>query len=302
MSSKQRPKQAPKAPDSPVVGPPTDTLAVASIMEAIKASEGSVLAKIEETVSTLSTDLHTKIESLSAELRQEINTVRSETREALETANRELKLHATSIRSLEDGASHYSDRVVELETQLTSLSSQVKQLSSKVEDLESRQRRDNCRIIGVEESLGDIRMERSVAKLLQDALGLDYTPTLDRAHRSLLPKPKQGDPPRPIVVKFHYFQEKMDVLRRALSRRPVLHNNKPIYIYPDYTAAVRKRRAAFKEARELLSHCPNTRFGLLFPATLKITGPHGEQRSFDNPAEAKQYIIGHLQTEEDTGN
>lgn len=277
---------------------PTDTLAVTSIMEAIKASERSVLAKIEVTVSTLSTDLHTKIEGLSNELRQEINTVRSEAREALETANQELKLHATSIRSLEDGANHYSDRVVELETQLTSLSSQVKQLTSKAEDLESRQRRDNLRIIGVEESFGDIRMERSVAKLLQDALGLDYTPTLDRAHRSLMPKPKQGDPPRPIVVKFHYFQEKMDVLRRASSRRPVQHNNKPIYIYPDYTAAVRKRWAAFKEARELLSHCPNTRFGLLFPATLKITGPNGEQRSFDNPAEAKQYIVGHLQTEE----
>ena len=75
MSSKQRPKEAAKTPDSPVEGPLTDTSAVASIMEAIKASERSVLAKMENMVSTLSTDLHTQIESLSAELRQEINMV-----------------------------------------------------------------------------------------------------------------------------------------------------------------------------------------------------------------------------------
>ena len=149
MPRKLRPKRATTPPDSPMAEAPTDTSAVASIMEAIKASERSVLTKIEDTVSALATDLHTKIESLSDELRQEINTVRSEAREALETANQELKIHATSIRSLEDRANHYSDRVVELETQLTSLSSRVKQLTSKAEDLESRQRRDNLRIIGL---------------------------------------------------------------------------------------------------------------------------------------------------------
>ncbi len=51
-----------------------------------------------------------------------------------------------------------------------------------MEDLESRQRRDNCRIIGVEEGFGESRPELAVAKMLQDALALDYSPKLDRAH------------------------------------------------------------------------------------------------------------------------
>lgn len=176
---------------------PADTLAVATIMEAIK--EQTVMA--EDTV-ILSTDLQAKIENLSKELRGEIAMVGSETQEALETANQELKLQTTSLRSLEDGVNHYSDRLVELESQLSVLSSQVNQLTFKTEDLESRQHKDNCCIIGVDESLRDICMERSVAKLLQDSLGLEYTPTLDHAHRSLLPKPKQGDPPQAIIVKF----------------------------------------------------------------------------------------------------
>lgn len=300
MSSKNRPKQGVKAPDSPGREPPKDTpeLAVTAIMDAIKASEQSVTAKIENSVSALSADLHMKIESLSAELRKEINAVRSELHEALDSANQELKLQATSIRELTEGANQYSDRVVELESKVTSLSSQMKQMTDKVEDLESRQRRDNCRILGVDENFGDSRMERSVAKLLQETLGLDYTPTLDRAHRSLLPKPRGGDPPRPIVVKFHYFQEKMDILRKASTQRPIQYNNKQIFIYPDYTATVRKRRAAFKEARELLRSCPNTRFGLIFPATLKITAPNGELRSFDDPAKAKEYITRHLRAKD----
>ena len=202
------------------------------------------------------------------------------------------------MRSLEEGANDYSDWVVELEAEVKSLKSNVKQLATKTEYMESRQRRDNCRMVGVEESFGEVRIEQAVAKLLQDSLKLDYTPAIDRAYRSPQPRQRDGDPPRQIMVKFHYFQEKMDVLRKTYSQRPILHNNKQIFIYPDYSAAVRKQSAAFKEARALLRSCPNTRFGLRFPATLKITSPSGEQRSFDNPSEAEEYITRHLQTKD----
>lgn len=110
-------------------------------------------------------------------------------------SNQELKIHATSIHSLEDGANHYPDQVFELETQLALLSSQIKHMTSKAEDLHSGQHRENVCIIGVEESLRYFCMEGLVAKLLQDALGLDYTPTLDQAHRSLHTQTQTGDLP-----------------------------------------------------------------------------------------------------------
>lgn len=65
---------------------------------------------------------------------------------------------------------------------------------------------------------------------------------------------------------------------------------------------VRKWWAAFKEARELLRLCPNTRLGLFFPATLKITPPNWKQRSFDDPIEARKCIIEHLQTKSGGSN
>lgn len=92
-----------------------------------------------------------------------------------------------------------------------------------------------------------------MAELLKEALALDYTPTLDRAHKSLQPRPKEGTALRPIIVKFYYFQEKVDVLRKAMGAGPITHNGKRFYIYPDYSA--RKKRVAFTEVRGLLRRC-----------------------------------------------
>lgn len=98
-----------------------------------------------------------------------------------------------------------------LEKQVSRLSSDVVKLTSKVEDLENRQRWGNGRIFSVREGLETVdgmRPTLSIAKLLQEILGLDYAPTLDRAHRSIQSASKNGEPPRPILVKFHYLQEK----------------------------------------------------------------------------------------------
>ncbi|KAI4816700.1 hypothetical protein KUCAC02_009015 [Chaenocephalus aceratus] len=137
----------------------------------------------------------------------------------------------------------------------------IMMLVDKTEDLESRQRRDNCRLVGVAEGTGNIRPEKAIAQLLQDALSLDYTPTLDRAHRGLQPKPADGDAPRPIIIKFHYFQEKADIIRKAMGAGPIFHNGKHL-------------------------HLP----GLHTLATLKITTSTGEQKSFEDPTKAKHYI------------
>lgn len=64
---------------------------------------------------------------------------------------------ATCIDDLKEGANGYANRVMELETKVAPLSSQVTWLMDKTEDLESRQRTDNCRLIGVEDGFEKIR-------------------------------------------------------------------------------------------------------------------------------------------------
>lgn len=243
MPKNPKSKSSPDASDSLDADPPgrvepmsdTDT-----IMAALQRTEQSVLAKIDSSVTAAAGELHKKIDNLSSDMRSEILNVRTELTKAMEDMQKENAAFATRMEELEEGANCYANRVVELEAKVTTLSSQVTRLMDKTDDLESRQRRDNCRLIGVQEGFGNIRPEKAVAKLLQETLSLDYTPTLDRAHRSLQPRPKDGDALRPIIIKFHYFQEKADVLRKAMGAGPLFHSGKRFHIYPDYSASVRK--------------------------------------------------------------
>ena len=303
MPRYQKPKLGPDASDSPDVDPAEAGSGsdLDAIIAAIKQTEQSVLTKIDSSVMAAAGKLHKKIDGLASDLRTEILNVRAEFTKVTEEMRKENASFSTCIDDLEEEANGHANRVVAFEAKVNTLSTQVARLADKTEDLESRQRRDNCRLVGVEEGLGNIRPERTVAELLKEALALDYTPTLDRAHRSLQPRPKDGDAPRPIIVKFHYFQEKVDVLRKAMGAGPITHKGKRFYIYPDYSAVVRKKRAAFTEVRGLLRRCTGVKYGLLYPATLKITTPAGEQVSFDDPIKAKHYVETDLRPREMEG-
>lgn len=304
MPKSYKPKPGPEAPDFPdvdlaaEVGPGPD---LEAIMAAIKQSEQSVLAKIDSSVMVAAGKLHKKIDDLASDLRTEILSVRAEFGKVIGDVQEQNAAFSTRIADLEEGANGYDNRVIALEAKVSTLSTQVTRLTEKTEDLESRQRRDNCRLIGLEEGFESIRPEKAVAEMLKEALALDYTPTLDRAHRGLQPRTKDGNTPRPIIVKFHYFQEKVDVLRKAMSAGSITHKGKRFYIYPDYSAAVRKKRAAFIEVRGLLRRCAGVKYGLLYPATLKITAPAGEQVTFEDPAKAKDYIESNLHPRETEG-
>lgn len=68
-----------------------------------------------------------------------------------------------------------------------------------------------------------------------------------------------------------------------------MFNGKRIAIFPDYTTSVAKARAAFTDARRALRGRSDVRFGLLYPARLKITYK-GDSKEFKDPAKAMDYI------------
>lgn len=74
------------------------------------------------------------------------------------------------------------------------------------------------------------------AKFLQDLLGLDDKLVLDRAHRTLRARPKDG-PPHPLVIRVNLFQVRNQILRRAGEVSPLSYNGRRISIFPDFTPA-----------------------------------------------------------------
>jgi hypothetical protein len=58
------------------------------------------------------------------------------------------------------------------------------------------------------------------------------------------------------------------------------------------------KKSAFNEVRGLLHRCLDTKFGIPYPAMLKITTPSGEQKTFVDPTRANEYIVVHLHPQE----
>ncbi|KAJ3590341.1 hypothetical protein NHX12_008293 [Muraenolepis orangiensis] len=117
-------------------------------------------------------------------------------------------------------------------------------LKAKIIDLEGRSRRNNLRIIGIPESIEGPRPTAFYSEVLVKMLGdqvLQTPPELDRAHRTLAAKPRQGDKPRPVIVCFHRHQTKELVIREARNQ------DSPIRIYEDYCPEVQEQRAAYRD-------------------------------------------------------
>lgn len=85
-------------------------------------------------------------------------------------------------------------------------------------------------------------------------------------------------------------------LRRRWSRTPLLHQGKRLFLFPDYTLSVAKKRAAFTDVKRLLHSCPGVKFGLRFPVTLKITLPGGATHTFEDPATAMDFAKVNLKS------
>ena len=186
----------------------------------------------------------------------------------------------------------FDKRLSSVETSQTSLAKENDALKEKVAYLENYTRRQNIRIVGKPENAEGPRPSEFITKLLIDVFGEDNfekPPSVDRAHRSLAPKPVDGDNrPRPFIVKLHHFQTKELILRLARQKGPLSYNGSRFHIFPDYSPDINKRRAAFSESKKKL-HAAKIQFALYYPATLQFTH-NGRRMKFTDPATALTYV------------
>ncbi|MGH0121947.1 UNVERIFIED_CONTAM: hypothetical protein FKN15_004807 [Acipenser sinensis] len=109
-------------------------------------------------------------------------------------------------------------RLAGIDSTCSLLSSENNKLRAKIDDLENRSKRNNLRVIGVLEGIEEGRPTEFMSSFLNKLfvqIGLDSLPALDRAHCSAAQKPREGDLPRPLILKVHHFQVKEQLLRLA---------------------------------------------------------------------------------------
>lgn len=241
----------------------------ATILEAIQ----SLRFDIQSTKMEICQTIDTRIAEMASTIRREMSAFQTEIQADIATLQTSTAQHSETIAELEQSASHSSDAIIKLQSEVKRLCTEVDRLTDKCDDLEGRSRRHNVRIVGLKEgSEKGMDTGTFVSGLLKDTLSLEDQPLVDRAHRVMRRNASSGNPPpRALIARLHYYQDVTKVLKRAADLRELSFNGQRIHIFPDFTPDVVRRRAAFNRARELLRDQPGVRYGMLYPAKLRVT-------------------------------
>lgn len=222
-------------------------------------------------------------------LKTELQAMRSDIVNNTTAIRAEIEHMNVDIQDMKGGLSTWSDEVVSMQSTVTSLQEQVVALKDRCEDMEGRMRRGNIRITGIGEQ-PDSSSPKAVSKVIREVLQMDRDIKIDRSHRIATPR-VTGDreKPRVIIAKLHYDGDATEILRRARERAPLIYNGNRIAIFPDYTSAVAKARAAFTDVRKTLRGRRGVRYGLLYPARLRISYKD-EDKEFLDPMKAMEFV------------
>ena len=257
--------------------------AIASLHSELTLVKSEICKKIEAEISEVNTTLRGEIAALKAENDTAISALKAQ----MDSQNQTLK-------ELADSANGTSDTLQDLEDKVKKLSGQVETLSEKCLDLEGRSKRQNLRVVGIREGREDGQKTRDfVAQMLKEVLNLEKVPEIDRAHRALRRRPGDNEPPRHLIARIHYCHAYEDIMQKTIAIKDLSYQGQRIHIFRDLPPEVVKRRAAFTPARRMLRDKPGVRFGLLYPAKLRVSH-HGSEMFFTDPEEARQYAERHF--------
>ncbi|KAL4003935.1 alpha-2-macroglobulin-like protein [Sarotherodon galilaeus] len=281
-NARSKKKTAPTVQASDIVDPTaaepeeanaSDTEVTADAEETGSDINPNILAALSKITDSITTLLDVKVDTVLAAIREQTSRI-----QALATRVGDAE---TRISGVEDTADVLQSKVAQLEKQVTDMADHM-------DDLENRSRRCNLRLVGLPEGSegNDIVafMETWLPSYKNGKI------KLDRAHRSLAPKPGASQRARPIIMKLHNFADKQRVM--AAARHLATQPNHPtdrikVSFFNDYSAAVAKKRKAFDEVKSCLRK-KNVDYALLYPATLRLSA-NGKEKRFHTLEAAASY-------------
>uniref|UniRef100_H3ABH4 L1 transposable element RRM domain-containing protein n=1 Tax=Latimeria chalumnae TaxID=7897 RepID=H3ABH4_LATCH len=206
----------------------------------------------------------------------------------LESLGQRVSNAETKIGRLGGRMDDHKARLVKVKDELAHQTRYAGELWDRVQDLENRSRRNNIRVIGVPEGVegNGLSGPTLLLSILWECLPLGEMDSIEveRAHRTLGPRPPPDQHPRPIITRLLRFQDRERILRLAREAGELYWWGGKIMIFPDMSRELAAQRKLFTPARH---RCMELwiRYALQYPAVLRVT-VNGRQQKFEDPEEA----------------
>lgn len=133
-------------------------------------------------------------------------------------------------------------------------------------------------------------MEHYIETLLKDVFGSEHLSSMfvvERAHRSLAPRPIPGALPRPIIARLLNYRDRDAILQLAREKGPINHQGNNPSFFPDFTVAVQAARCEYGTVKKFLQ-TERIPYAMLYPARLQV-GPEGNFKIFSTPKAAMEH-------------
>ena len=112
-------------------------------------------------------------------------------------------------------------------------------------------------------------MRRLVPQLLGEA-SFSTPPVIERCHCTDVKDNSRAKGPRPMLVKFHFLQDKLKIMKLSREKTgPLQYEGARVNIYSDFSAGLVQRRRGFDEAKKKL-HDQGIKYAFIFPCTLRV--------------------------------
>uniref|UniRef100_H2ZSP0 L1 transposable element RRM domain-containing protein n=1 Tax=Latimeria chalumnae TaxID=7897 RepID=H2ZSP0_LATCH len=173
---------------------------------------------------------------------------------------------------------------------IVALDAKITSPVQKLDDQENRARRNNLRILGFPEQIEQGKpiqfLQEALPKILELEDGIQLE--LERAHRTLAPRPGTDQRPHPFIVKFLRYQTKEMIIRKAREKGPLNWEGNKILIFPDLSKELQEKRRGFLEVKKQLRD-RGIRYGLFYPAVFKVTWERKDY-SYNSPKEVQAFL------------
>ena len=240
-----------------------------AVLTDLPADDGSQRAPSAEatdmvTVAVLDHKLQSLLQNLTHNITKEVGKITQELRKEID----QLGERTDTLEIKFDELTQY---VHVLEEDNAAMKNTLSQLQLQQEDLENRERRQNLRIRGIPESVTDKELRPYLLALFVTLAphipDIDWR--LDRAHRSLAPKPPSGSNPRDVVVRFHYYESKEALTVATRNKSRIDFKQAKIQIFNDLSPITLAKRRSFRPVTtHLQNHQVPYRWG--FPFRLSV--------------------------------